>query len=49
MGAYSERITEPENIIPALKRGIAAIEDGQTTGLEFVTAHEAEYSKFAFG
>lgn len=48
MGAYSERITEPEDIIPAIKRGLAAVEGGHATVLEFVTADEGEYSKFAF-
>ncbi len=48
MGAYSERVTEPQDIIPALKRGIAAVEGGQATVLEFVTADEGEYSKFSF-
>ena len=48
MGAYSERITEPEDIVPALKRGIAAVEGGQATVLEFITGDEGEYSKFSF-
>jgi acetolactate synthase-1/2/3 large subunit len=48
MGAYSEKITEPQDIVPALKRGIAAVEGGKATVLEFITADEGEYSKFAF-
>jgi len=48
MGAYSERITYPQEIVPALKRGLAAGEGGKATVLEFVTGDEGEYSKFAF-
>jgi thiamine pyrophosphate-dependent acetolactate synthase large subunit-like protein len=48
MGAYSERITEPADIIPAIKRGLAAVEGGKATVLEFVTGDEGEYSKFSF-
>jgi thiamine pyrophosphate-dependent acetolactate synthase large subunit-like protein len=48
MGAYSERITDPHEIVPALKRGLAAVDGGQATVLEFITTDEGEYSKFAF-
>jgi acetolactate synthase-1/2/3 large subunit len=48
MGAYSEKITGPQEIVPALKRGLAAVEGGQATVLEFITCDEGEYSKFAF-
>ena len=48
LGAYTERVTEPQDIIPAIKRGIAAVESGKATLLEFVTCDEGEYSKFSF-
>jgi thiamine pyrophosphate-dependent acetolactate synthase large subunit-like protein len=48
MGAYSERITDPQDIVPALKRGLAAVDGGKATVLEFITGDEGEYSKFAF-
>ena len=48
MGAYSERITEPQEIVPALTRGLAAVDGGQATVLEFLTADEGEYAKFTF-
>jgi acetolactate synthase-1/2/3 large subunit len=48
MGAYSEKITEPQEIVPALKRGLATVQDGKATVLEFITGDEGEYSKFAF-
>ena len=48
MGAHSEKITDPQEIVPALKRGLAAVESGKATVLEFITCDEGEYSKFAF-
>ena len=46
MGAYTEKITDPSEIIPSIKRGVAATEDGKTVVLEFITRDEGEYSKF---
>ena len=46
MGAYTEKITQPSEIIPAIKRGVAATEDGKTVVLEFITCDEGEFSKF---
>jgi acetolactate synthase-1/2/3 large subunit len=48
LGAYTERVTEPDDIVPAIRRGIAAVQGGQATVLEFITCDEGEYSKFAF-
>ena len=48
MGAHSEKITDPQEIVPALKRGLAAVEGGKATVLEFITCDEGEYSKFSF-
>jgi thiamine pyrophosphate-dependent acetolactate synthase large subunit-like protein len=45
-GAYGERITEPAEIVPAIKRGIAATEQGQPALLEFITSKEVAVSKF---
>jgi acetolactate synthase-1/2/3 large subunit len=45
-GAYGERITEPGEIIPAIRRGIEATERGQPALLEFITAKEVAVSKF---
>ncbi len=39
-GCYGERITDPDDIVAALKRGIAATEQGQPALLEFITAKE---------
>ena len=43
-GGYGERITEPGDIVAALKRGIAATENGQPALLEFITCKELEMS-----
>jgi len=43
-GGYGERVTEPGEIVAALKRGIAATERGQPALLEFITAKEITIS-----
>jgi acetolactate synthase-1/2/3 large subunit len=43
-GGYGERITEPGEIIPALKRGIAKTRDGVPVLLEFITEKEINIS-----
>jgi acetolactate synthase I/II/III large subunit len=48
MGAYSEKITDVQEIGPALKRGLAAVDGGKAAVLEFITCDEGEYSKFSF-
>ena len=44
-GGYGERVTDPADIVPALRRGIAATERGEAALLEFITAKEIEISK----
>jgi acetolactate synthase-1/2/3 large subunit len=44
LGCYGERITDPNDIVAALKRGIAATEAGQPALLEFITAKETSIS-----
>ena len=44
-GGYGERITDPNDIVAALKRGIAATEAGQPALLEFITSQEIDVSK----
>jgi acetolactate synthase-1/2/3 large subunit len=46
LGAYGERIEKPSDIVPAIKRGIAATEKGQPALLEFITSKEVEVSRF---
>ncbi|HLH74424.1 MAG TPA: thiamine pyrophosphate-requiring protein [Chloroflexota bacterium] len=45
-GGYGERVTEPGEIIPAIKRGIAQTQDGRPALLEFITQQEIQFSKY---
>jgi acetolactate synthase-1/2/3 large subunit len=45
-GGHGERVTDPKDIIPAIKRGIAATENGTPALLEFITCQETEISVF---
>jgi acetolactate synthase-1/2/3 large subunit len=45
MGGYGERVEKPENIIPAIQRGIAATLRGQPALIEFITAQETRASR----
>jgi thiamine pyrophosphate-dependent acetolactate synthase large subunit-like protein len=45
LGGYGERITSPDEIIPAIKRGIAQTKKGVPVLLEFITAQETEASR----
>lgn len=44
-GGYGERVTTPEKIIPAIKRGIEQTENGVPVLLEFITSKETELSR----
>ena len=44
-GAYGERVTRPEEIIPAILRGIEQTQQGVPALLEFITAKETVLSK----
>jgi len=45
-GGYGERITDPNEILPAIKRGIEATQKGQAALLEFITDKELALSTF---
>ena len=45
-GGYGERVTDPNEIVPAIQRGIEATEKGQAALLEFITGKEIEFSLF---
>lgn len=45
LGGYGERITTPDEIVPAIRRGIAATEAGQPALLEFITTQETRASR----
>lgn len=40
LGAYVERVEEPEEFVPALKRAIASTKEGQAAVLEVIVALE---------
>ena len=44
LGAYGERIEKLEDIVPAIRRGVAATEAGQPALLEFITSKEVDVS-----
>lgn len=45
-GGYGERVETPDQIIPAIQRGIQKTQEGVPALLEFITAKEIEISKF---
>ena len=45
-GGYGERVTDPQEIIPAIRRGIEQTENGTPALLEFITDKEVEVSRF---
>jgi acetolactate synthase-1/2/3 large subunit len=44
LGGHGERVTDPNEIVPAIKRAIAETEKGRPALLEFITSKEIEYS-----
>ena len=48
-GGYGERVEKPDQIVPALKRGIEATRNGQPALLEFITQKDYQYSMFGRG
>jgi acetolactate synthase-1/2/3 large subunit len=46
LGGYGERVTRVDQIVPAIRRGIAATLRGEPALLEFITAQEKEASRF---
>jgi acetolactate synthase-1/2/3 large subunit len=45
-GGYGERVETPDQIIPAIQRGIQKTQEGVPALLEFITAKEVQISKF---
>jgi acetolactate synthase-1/2/3 large subunit len=45
-GGYGERVETPDQIIPAIKRGIQKTQEGIPVLLEFITAKETRISSF---
>jgi acetolactate synthase-1/2/3 large subunit len=46
LGGYGERVTEPGDIVPALKRGIQRTQEGTPALLEFITEQAEDFSIF---
>jgi hypothetical protein len=44
-GGHGERITKAEDIVPAIRRGIAKTREGVPVLLEFITSKETEVSR----
>ena len=45
-GGYGERVTSPDEIIPAIKRGIQQTQEGRPALLEFITQKETRTSDY---
>jgi acetolactate synthase-1/2/3 large subunit len=45
-GGHGERVTEPGQVVPAIKRALAKTQEGTPALLEFITAQEIEFSVF---
>ncbi|MDX1747587.1 MAG: thiamine pyrophosphate-dependent enzyme, partial [Halobacteriales archaeon] len=46
LGGHGERVEDPDEIAPAIERGIASTENGVPTLLEFITSKETALSTF---
>jgi thiamine pyrophosphate-dependent acetolactate synthase large subunit-like protein len=46
LGCYGERVNEPDEIVPAIKRGIQQTRDGKPALLEFITEKAVDFSMF---
>ncbi|MCW8085138.1 thiamine pyrophosphate-requiring protein [Roseococcus sp. MDT2-1-1] len=44
-GGHGERVERPEDIVPAIQRGIQATRDGKPALLEFITSKETQVSR----
>jgi len=48
LGAYSERVEKPDDLIPAFKRGIKSVDGGKTDVIEVISAIFPKYPGFAY-
>jgi len=44
LGGYSEKVVQPNDIIPALQRGKKAVDSGQAALIEIITREEGDFS-----
>jgi thiamine pyrophosphate-dependent acetolactate synthase large subunit-like protein len=47
LGGWGERVTEPDEIVPAIKRAMAKTREGTPALLEFITEKAVDFSMFA--
>ena len=47
LGCYGERVTEPDEIVPAIKRGIEKTREGTPALLEFITEKAEDFSIYS--
>ena len=47
LGGYGERVTEPDDIVPAIRRAVAKTREGVPALLEFITEKAEDFSMFA--
>ncbi|MFN8526514.1 MAG: thiamine pyrophosphate-requiring protein [Chloroflexota bacterium] len=45
-GGYGERVTDPKDIVPAIRRGIQKTQEGVPALIEFITQKDFQYSVF---
>ena len=46
LGGYGERVADPSEIVPAIRRAVRKTQDGIPALLEFITSKEIDYSVF---
>ena len=46
LGAYSERVEKPQDIVPAIQRGIRVTAEGRPAVLEMITKEESVFSRY---
>jgi len=46
LGGYGEKVTEPDEIVPAVERARASVESGKAALLEIITAEEPAFSLY---
>ena len=47
LGGYSERVEQPDDIIPAIQRGKKAVDSGQAALIEIITREEGDFSTYS--
>jgi thiamine pyrophosphate-dependent acetolactate synthase large subunit-like protein len=45
-GGYGERVTQPYEIVPAIRRAVKVTQEGTPALLEFITGKEIQYSMY---